>query len=36
MALFEGFPKSCIPYLKKLAKNNNRPWFNEHKTTLRR
>ena len=31
MALFEGFPKSCIPYLKKLAKNNNRPWFNEHK-----
>lgn len=31
MALFEGFPKASVPYLKKLAKNNNRPWFNEHK-----
>jgi uncharacterized protein (TIGR02453 family) len=31
MALFEGFPKSCVPYLKKLAKNNNRPWFNANK-----
>ncbi len=31
MALFEGFPKTCVPYLKKLAKNNNRPWFNDNK-----
>ncbi|MEM7543409.1 MAG: DUF2461 domain-containing protein [Pseudomonadota bacterium] len=31
MPSFEGFPKDCIPYLKKLAKNNNRKWFNDHK-----
>ncbi len=31
MALFEGFPKGCIPFLKKLAKNNDRAWFSEHK-----
>jgi len=31
MAQFEGFPKTCIPYLKQLAKNNNREWFNDNK-----
>jgi len=31
MALFEGFPKSSIPFLKQLAKNNNREWFNTNK-----
>lgn len=31
MSNFEGFPKACIPYLRKLARNNNRAWFNEHK-----
>ena len=31
MAAFEGFPKTCVPYLKQLGKNNNRGWFNEHK-----
>jgi uncharacterized protein (TIGR02453 family) len=31
MAAFEGFPDKCIPYLKQLAKNNDRAWFNEHK-----
>ena len=31
MALFEGFPKTCVPYLKQLAKNNTRVWFNERK-----
>jgi len=31
MVGFEGFPRSCIPYLKQLAKNNRRPWFNDNK-----
>ena len=31
MSSFEGFPKTCLPFLKKLARNNNREWFNEHK-----
>ena len=31
MAQFEGFPNGCIPFLKQLARNNNREWFNEHK-----
>ena len=31
MALFDGFPEGCIPFLKTLKKNNNREWFNEHK-----
>ena len=31
MPQFEGFPKTCIPYLKQLAKNNNREWFNDNK-----
>ncbi|MGB1885454.1 MAG: DUF2461 family protein, partial [Gammaproteobacteria bacterium] len=29
--MFEGFPKGCVPFLKQLAKNNNRNWFNENK-----
>ncbi len=26
------FPESCLPFLEALAVNNNRPWFNEHKS----
>jgi len=28
---FEGFHKEGIDFLRKLKKNNNRPWFNRHK-----
>lgn len=28
---FDGFPKQGIDFLKKLKKNNNRPWFQSHK-----
>ena len=28
---FEGFPKQGIDFLKRLKKNNNRPWFHAHK-----
>ena len=28
---FEGFPREGIEYLKKLKRNNNRPWFEKHK-----
>lgn len=28
---FEGFPTEGIAFLKKLKKNNNRPWFEKHK-----
>ena len=28
---FDGFPKEGIDFLKKLKKNNNRPWFQKHK-----
>jgi uncharacterized protein (TIGR02453 family) len=31
MSAFDGFPKSCIPFLKQLARNNERAWFNENK-----
>jgi uncharacterized protein (TIGR02453 family) len=31
MSSFDGFPKGCIPFLRQLAKNNERPWFNENK-----
>ncbi len=31
MAQFQGFPRGCLPFLRQLAKNNNRPWFNENK-----
>ena len=28
---FEGFPTSCIDFLRGLKRNNNRPWFEKHK-----
>ena len=28
---FDGFPKEGMDFLKKLKKNNNRPWFQKHK-----
>jgi uncharacterized protein (TIGR02453 family) len=28
---FEGFPPEGITFLKKLKRNNNRPWFDRHK-----
>ena len=28
---FEGFPAETIRFLEQLARNNNRPWFNENK-----
>ena len=28
MSAFQGFPKQCLPFLKKLAANNERAWFN--------
>jgi uncharacterized protein (TIGR02453 family) len=31
MTVFQGFPKDCIPFLKQLARNNNRDWFNANK-----
>lgn len=31
MSSFDGFPKACIPFLKKLERNNNREWFAKHK-----
>lgn len=31
MALFEGFPPGCLPFLKQLAKHNDRAWFNDNK-----
>jgi len=29
---FEGFPKQGLDFLKRLKKNNNRDWFNAHKS----
>ena len=29
---FAGFPKEGIEFLKRLKKNNNRPWFQKHKS----
>ena len=29
---FDGFPKEGIKFLTQLKKNNNRPWFNKHKS----
>jgi uncharacterized protein (TIGR02453 family) len=29
---FEGFPRECITFLKQLKRNNNRSWFESHKT----
>ena len=31
MPVFEGFPKGCLPYLRQLAKHNERAWFSENK-----
>ena len=28
---FEGFPREGIEFLKRLKRNNNRPWFEKHK-----
>ena len=28
---FQGFPKTCFPFLRQLQKNNNREWFNANK-----
>jgi len=28
---FEGFPKNALSFLRRLKKNNNRPWFQKHK-----
>ncbi len=28
---FGGFPADTVRFLRELAENNNRPWFNEHK-----
>jgi uncharacterized protein (TIGR02453 family) len=30
---FNGFPSEGLQFLKQLKRNNNREWFNEHKTT---
>ena len=30
---FPGYPKRGITFLRQLGKNNNRPWFQEHKRT---
>jgi len=32
MAQFDGFPRGALPFLKQLARNNNRVWFNANKT----
>lgn len=29
---FTGFPPECVTFLRKLKKNNNREWFNVHKS----
>ena len=31
VAVFNGFPKECIPFLKDLRAHNERNWFNENK-----
>lgn len=31
MALFEGFPPTCLRFLKQLARHNERSWFNTNK-----
>ena len=33
---FEGFPKAGIQFLKRLKRNNNRPWFAAHKEEYER
>jgi uncharacterized protein (TIGR02453 family) len=29
---FDGFPKEGLEFLKRLKRNNNRPWFQKHRT----
>jgi len=29
---FEGFPREALSFLRKLKRNNNRPWFQAHRT----
>ncbi len=36
MSRFDGFPKSTMTFLKQLAKNNNRDWFQENKDRYER
>lgn len=31
MADFKGFPKDFFQFFKELARNNERPWFEENK-----
>ncbi len=31
MQEFSGFPKQTLPFLQRLARNNRREWFNDHK-----
>lgn len=31
---FTGFPKAAVQFLKDLAKNNDKAWFNDHKETF--
>ena len=28
---FDGFPREGIEFMKRLKRNNNRPWFEKHK-----
>ena len=32
---FNGFPQECVQFLVDLRENNNRDWFNEHKTDFK-
>ena len=36
MAGFAGFPEATLSYLERLADNNDRAWFNEHKAEYER
>lgn len=29
--MFNGFPKGCLPFLEKIARNNTKEWFDAHK-----
>lgn len=36
MEIFNGFPREGLEFLKKLAQNNNREWFQQHKETFKK
>jgi uncharacterized protein (TIGR02453 family) len=36
MSMFQGFPKNLVTFYKELVCNNNRDWFDAHKTDYRR